>query len=270
MTQFDPRQVPPYHQPPYGHPYYGGASMEPPRTSLLSIAAVISSLILCCPLTSLAGIVLGAAGIASVGMSGGRRKGAGLAVIAIAVSLLGLALQTWVSFASWPLIEKGIEMVRYMTTGPQPLIAALERGDLAAARAELYPDADAAAEDTELIAFQEEMARRYGTLTRWEPLPNTNRQYNAPGVYHDDFRGKAVFASGAYDVTYTFTVKIGSPPAIFEALGLSKVVIHDRELGDLILDPATNEPTTESATQPDEDASDTTAPGAETHTDDEG
>ncbi len=76
-------------------PIAGGS--DPRRTSAVAISSFVVSLVLCCPLTSLAGIGLGIAGW--VMTSAPHVKGRVFAALGLGLGVLGLALQ--IGFGMW-------------------------------------------------------------------------------------------------------------------------------------------------------------------------
>jgi hypothetical protein len=82
----------PYGAPSYpGGPGYGAPGGQPPKTDGMSVAALVSGLLCCAPVS----LVLGFIGLGRT--KGGQRKGRGMAIAGIVLGLLGLV--AWVGIA---------------------------------------------------------------------------------------------------------------------------------------------------------------------------
>ena len=131
------------------------APSPPPRMSVCAVASLVLGLVLCCPLTSLAAIVLGAVGLnaTKARMASGR----GLAIAGLGLGLVGTALQ--LAFGAWsyttiyaPLME-----------GPAPALrAGLDGG--ASAMVSRFTIPEGTKVDAEAAAFLEVIKSRYGNL----------------------------------------------------------------------------------------------------------
>lgn len=211
---------------------------EPPRTSLLAVSGFVSSVIFCCPLTSLIGLLLGVGGLVSVSASNGRRKGTGLAAAAVLISLLSLAGQAIVLKAFWPRIESYIGAGMLLATGPTEFIHDLETGDLVSARSHLYPSFETSISDAQLQYFSEQINDRYGSFVGWMPPQGQALNVTGPGENSTDVIGTAKFSKGDQSVTMRITVMLGQD-AMFEEYGIAGLTIRDSKLGDLVLDATT-------------------------------
>lgn len=147
--------------------------LAPPRMSVCAVASLVLGLVLCCPLTSVAAIVLGAVGLSAT--KARMASGRGLAIAGLALGLVGTALQ--VAFGAWsyttiyaPLME-----------GPAPALrAGLEGG--APAMVERFTIPEGKTFDGEAAAFLDAIASRYGKLLACEldrstqaPTPDSKR-----------------------------------------------------------------------------------------------
>jgi len=131
------------------------ARLSPPRMSVCAVASLVLGLVLCCPLTSVAAIVLGAVGLnaTKARMASGR----GLAIAGLGLGLVGTALQ--LAFGAWsyttiyaPLME-----------GPAPALrAGLDGG--ASAMVSRFTIPEGTKVDAEAAAFLEAIKSRYGNL----------------------------------------------------------------------------------------------------------
>lgn len=149
------------------------APSPPPRMSVCAVASLVLGLVLCCPLTSLAAIVLGAVGLnaTKARMASGR----GLAIAGLALGLVGTALQ--VAFGAWSYTTIYAPLMQ----GPAPALrAGLDRG--AAAMMEQFVAPDDSSLEAEATAFLDTVKGRYGSLVACEldrstqaPTPDSKR-----------------------------------------------------------------------------------------------
>lgn len=145
-----------------------------PPTSVCAVASLVLGLVLCCPLTSLAAIVLGAVGInaTKARMASGR----GLAVAGLCLGIAGTALQ--LAFGTWAYATVYAPLME----GPAPALrAGLERGS--AAMVECFTIPEGAKLDAEATAFLDAVKSRYGNLVACEldrstqpPTPDSKRK----------------------------------------------------------------------------------------------
>ena len=84
MSQFS---APPADQ--YSDPY-----AEPPKTSAMAVWSLVCSLIFCCPVTTVLGVLLGVGAVATIG-SNPNKKGKGMAFTGILLGLVFSAVQVW-------------------------------------------------------------------------------------------------------------------------------------------------------------------------------
>jgi len=145
-----------------------------PRLSVCAVASLVLGLVLCCPLTSVAAIVLGAVGINAT--KARMALGRGLAIAGLCLGIAGTGLQ--LAFGAWsyttiyaPLME-----------GPAPALrAGLEGG--APAMLERFTIPEGAEDlDAEASAFLEAVRSRYGMLVSCDldrstqpPTPDSKR-----------------------------------------------------------------------------------------------
>lgn len=214
---------------------YAPSGGEPPRTSLLCVSALVSSVIFCCPLTSLLGLLLGIGGVVSVSGSNGRRKGSGLAIAAIFISILSLIGQAFALRAAAPYIRDYKRVFVFLATGPAPLVEDLQIGDFTSARTWLHPDFDSAVTDAQLKQFADEITSRYGSAIEWIPPANPPFNPSAPGEATFSIPGQIRFDKATCTATMDLRVYLNAI-GNFEVSGISRLVIHDTERGDLVLD----------------------------------
>jgi hypothetical protein len=125
------------------------------RRSICALASLVLGLVLCCPLTSVAAIILGA-----VGINATRQRtvtGRGLAVAGLSLGVLGAALQ--LAFGAWAYRS----IYEPLLDGPAPALrAGIEQGPNAMLEQFALPEG--ASLDAEAAAFVEAVRTRYGNL----------------------------------------------------------------------------------------------------------
>lgn len=198
---------------------------QPPaatKTSGLAITSLIFSLIVCCPVTTIIGPLLGLGALFQIGRNPAL-KGRGLAFAAI---IMGVAFS----------IAQGIGMYQGYQAFVVPVVegprVALEAGfanDPTGFRAEFY-GASTAGSDAEVQVFVDELRRRYGGFVSLR-LDETNGpqpafgQTSVPFPYEITFENASVAAEAelviADKATGAFVMKWGS------------ITIFDPDLGDL-------------------------------------
>lgn len=124
------------------------------KTSGLAIASLVCSLIACCPLTTIVGLLLGIIAFFQIG-GNPALKGRGIALAAILMSVVFTLAQ---GFGAYQMFNNFIKPV---IDGPNVAMQAAFAGDLAGFKAEFHGDA-ASASDAELQAFIDELRNRYG------------------------------------------------------------------------------------------------------------
>lgn len=151
-----------------------------PRMSVCAVASLVLGLVLCCPLTTIAAIVLGA-----VGISATKRRaasGRGLAIAGLGLGLVGTALQ--VAFGAWSYST----IYAPLMAGPAPALrVGLDQG--ATAMLEHFSIPEDANLDAEAAAFIGAIQSRYGNVVSCEldrtsqpPTPDSKRP-----VFEADF-----------------------------------------------------------------------------------
>ncbi|MHC4949260.1 MAG: DUF4190 domain-containing protein, partial [Planctomycetota bacterium] len=148
----------------FGVPDVSAAMPAQQKTSGLAVTALVCSLIFCCPITTILGVLLGLGALVSIG-SDPMKKGRGLAVTAIVIGLLATAAQAWGGWMLWDRVYSK------MFTGPGAELKAAMAGDPDGVRAGMY-GAAATASDEEILAFAAELRARYGELQTVTFAPN--------------------------------------------------------------------------------------------------
>lgn len=215
------------------NPYDAGG--EPPKTSLLAVSGFVSSLIFCCPLTSLVGLLLGVGGLVSVSSSNGRRKGTGLAAAAIIISIVSMAGQIWFAQKLVPYFQGVGRIVVLSMVGPQPLISDLQLGDIESARTYLYPPLDEVITDGQLQYFADQITERYGAVQEWVPQQYSPQTTSGTGEQTINLTSQLNFANQTCRASIQISFFQG-PNGMIEQSGISQITIEDKDLGDLVLD----------------------------------
>ncbi len=192
MSQFPP-------PPPPGSSGTGlSAEAQPYTQPPMSRAAVfgfIASLLICIPfLAQILGLIWGIVGVAAT--AGGRRRGRGLAIAAIPISIVLLALM---SFATYGFVQSYFGMERAVRS-VQPLFRSSE--SVASAVRDFYPKTtrrfqQQVDEDT-LTNWLQDAITEHGTLQNWQ-LARPAVLSDSEGRILINFNGQ--FTSGTAKVT---------------------------------------------------------------------
>ncbi len=208
---------------------FGDPDLGAQKTSGLAVASLVCSLILCCPITTIVGPLLGVGALLRIG-GNPALKGRRIALAAIALGIAFTLGQAWVCNRVYKVV------IRPYMTGPVAALTAGFSGDLVAFRSEFDPAA-AKATDAQITEFIEELRRRYGEFvscrfdTENAPPPQTDPRI--PFRYVLTFADKSVEAEAVYafaDQATGFVMKWGS------------ITVFDPDLGDLTFtQPATGD-----------------------------
>ena len=209
----------------FGAPYEESA-VQQRKTSGLAITALVCSLIFCCPVTTVLGIILGLIAVATIG-GGTMRKGRGLAAVAIIIGLLATGLQIGAGYWAYDAIWKPL------LAGPRDALTAGFAGDAAGFKAGFH-GAGATASDAEATAFIAELRRRYGEFTSCEfsPVQDSQPAYGQPAApfgYALRFDGATVDAEA--EMIFSDPTRGGL------IMKLGYITVFDAELGDLTYPP---------------------------------
>ena len=200
----------------------------------LSVAALVCSLILCCPVSTLVSVFLGIAGL--VQTRGGRRRGRGMAITGIILGILFTA--GWIIGArmGWSM------MLEVVLRGPDLVLQAGFKGDPGEAKS--YFETNSVPTDAEIDQFITTARNRYGEFLGATIIDdNSNpqgQQFTIP--FNLVFTKETLKADVEFRVNENALTESGS------VIGLKAITIIDKEDGDLILEA--NEPEEESATKP--------------------
>lgn len=197
MSQFQQPAYPP--PPPQAGTYAGGMLGRPAPWSALAITAFVMSLLGFLGFTAILGIILGIVGI--IVTSGGRRRGMGLAIASIPISLVTGAISAFiiigiVFFARGAEFIKKIEPVFSASAGSMHE-AATALHDLGSTSFQEAVDAD------RLEVWLREIGKKHGKLTTVK-LDQTNPVAKNPsGEAVLNIDGK--FVNGPATIRLTFT-----------------------------------------------------------------
>jgi len=140
---------------------------EPPRTSAMAIFALVCSLIFCCPLTTIPGILFGVIAAITIKGSGGRKRGMGMAITAIVIGTLGTGLVAGVFFMPWMAGHSLVSIIResyaLVAEGPGRALRTGLGGDIAGFKASFHGQGAALPDET-ATAFLDELTARYGAF----------------------------------------------------------------------------------------------------------
>jgi len=178
---------------------------QPRKTSGVAIAALVSSLIFCCPITTILGPILG---IIAMGTMGMRRKGRVLAIAAIVIGV-GVTAGQWMV---WTNVFR--PMLEAMMNGPAPALTVGFGGDYAGFNGSLY---GVTATDDDAKAFIDELRSRYGEFSSSE-FAQTQQTQPKVGTSEVPFQYRLTFANATLD-------------------GEAVIVFADRATGDLVNKP---------------------------------
>lgn len=126
------------------------------RTSGLAIASLVLSAVVCCPVTTLLGVLLGAIAWLKV-RSDPTRAGAGLALAAMVIGLAATIAQFSIGWWAWE------TMYRPVLYGPEDALTAAYAGDRDTFR-EQFSLTPGQASDAEIDEFAATLRERYGAF----------------------------------------------------------------------------------------------------------
>ena len=216
----------------------------------LAIASLVCSLLMCCPVVTLVGAILGIAGLFHT--KGGRRRGRGLAITGLVLGILFTVGGVVVGFWAWRSFGQVI------FRGPALVMEAGYAGDDAGVKQ--YFDADHVPNDEEIDAFFATAKTRFGEFHFATIQDNSNQPQ--PRNQKFEFPYDVVFAKASLianvEINANENVKTGSG----SMFGIVKITIVDSEAGDLVLEAAATEEEApeEEAPEEEEDPSATKEP----------
>ncbi len=228
-------------------PAFGDQSAMATKTSGLAVTSLIFSLILCCPLTTILGPLLGLGAIVRIGRNPAL-KGRGLAVAAIILGIGFTVFQGFCARFAWE------HFYRVMFTGPGTALVAGFAGDANGFRAD-FTGAAANATDEEVAAFVDELQDRYGAFQKSWISQDT--AFPTVGATETTMTYVLTFANSTVDCEAVVVLqeRAGGPPDFL----LGSLMVLDSDLGDLPfpVDDADDEVNNGDAESQDGDASPT-------------
>lgn len=201
---------------------------QPPakKTSGLAITSLIFSLIVCCPVATIIGPLLGLGALVQIGRNPAL-KGRGLAFAAIIMGVVFTLAQGWGGYQMWQVMKPVLE-------GPNAALTAGFAGDTAALKAEFH-GAGATASDAEVTAFIGELRKRYGA---YQSCRHDQTAAGPTGAYGDP----------VIPFPYILTFDNGEVHAeaeyVFAEQGIGwikkwgSITVFDPDLGDLTYPPS--------------------------------
>jgi hypothetical protein len=229
----------------FNQPYNEGYA-EPPKTSGLAITALVCSLIFCCPITTVLGVILGAIAMVTIGSAPGR-KGKGLAIAAVLLGVIFTIGQ--VLFGMWFYRT----LVKPVMEGPREALVAGFSGDISGFKSHFY-GAGATATDADAQQFIEELRTRYGTFVSVKFDEQSGQSARGqPGQPEAPFPYVMTFQNKPSVKATTVIIFVDQKTGAF-VFKLGSITVHDSSLGDVKYPPeggtATTTPGTTTTTNP--------------------
>jgi hypothetical protein len=200
---------------------------DKPRCGMAT-ASLICSLVLCCPIVTLVGVILGI--VALMKIRGSAMSGRGLAWAGIIVGILTTTLTTLFLIIS---IKVGLGVVEQTPESVTTAIKAGITGDTEKFRMEFIHDAIAASDD-EITIFLETISTRYGVFDEAVIDMATFQAGQQPSIGEGEelpiqlvFETKTISAIAVY----TYTVEVGTESLI--DVQIQCLLIYDPENGDI-------------------------------------
>ena len=210
----------------YADPMYAQPQAQP-KTSALAVVSFILSLIICCPLTTALGVLLGLISIVTIG----EKKGRILAILAV---IFGTVLTIgWIVGYVW--YDQNFKTPQ--AEGPREELTAAFAGDADTYRSSFFGDA-ALASDEDVERFVVELRSRYGEFVTCE-MDEAAYKANLPSL-EEMMQPVQVLPYVIEFSNATLNAKIevsASDPNTNEflwRLKFGQIVIFDPDLGDLV------------------------------------
>ncbi len=200
----------------------------PRHLSRMAVASLVLSIVFCCPVTTIAGIVTGSIAIVMT-MRDRTLSGRWMAITAICIGLTATAIQAMV-------IAKGYQIVMVpVLTGPESAIKSGEAGNIELFQAGFVPKNSANNSPDNARLFLAELKSRYGALSNAALDQGSAPNQMAPSGR--DFVGDYMldFANGR--IRTTCSIEIFDPAGSL-SVRMTQLVVHDAERGDLTYPPS--------------------------------
>lgn len=177
----------------------GGAEYLEPKTSILAVFAFIVSLLgllaCCIPGVGPLGLLLGVIALVLIAMSGGRKKGGGLAIAAIVIGLIAGAINVAVVYgASW---------AAQAYASQADVVQVIESGDADGVRGYLTSSSASTLTDARVGEVQRELAAQWGaSRSRPQGLFELIGQFSdaGPGIESGMLEAQAEYPPGQYQI----------------------------------------------------------------------
>lgn len=208
---------------------------DPRSTNKWCVAAFVSSLVFCCPLTSVIGLGLGVFGSWSV-LASRAQRGLGYALSAIVIALASLTAQFFVAQAVKPYADQLYTIISAFRTGPKAFFIPLQDGDWIAARRALLQSTSDATTDAMLADFASRVEEQCGRFIEWDFPDTVLFGPNGRTNYSEDFQNTAQFEKGEFTLNVRYTL-IMTPDEQVEDFGIQAITIGSFTQGEIIFDP---------------------------------
>ena len=191
----------------------------------MATASLICSLILCCPIVTLVGVILGI--VALLKIRGSAMSGRGLAWAGIIIGILTTTLTTLFMIIA---INVGLGVLEQTPESVTTAIKAGITGDIEKFRMEFTHDAVAASDD-EITSFLETITTRYGVFDKAVIDMATLQAGQQPSGDEPELPIQLVFETKTISAIAVFTVAKGTDSLI--DVQIQCLLIRDPENGDV-------------------------------------
>jgi len=191
----------------------------------MATASLICSLILCCPIVTLVGVILGI--VALLKIRGSAMSGRGLAWAGIIIGILTTTLTTFFMIIA---INVGLGVLEQTPDSVTTAIKAGITGDIEKFRMEFTHDAVAASDD-EITSFLETITTRYGVFDKAVIDMATMQAGQQPSGDEPELPIQLVFETKTISAIAVFTIAKGTDSLI--DVQIQCLLIRDPENGDV-------------------------------------
>ena len=191
----------------------------------MATASLICSLILCCPIITLVGVILGI--VALLKIRGSAMSGRGLAWAGIIIGILTTTLTTFFMIIA---LIAGLSILEQTPESVTTAIKAGITGDIEKFRMEFTHDAVAASDD-EINSFLETISTRYGVFDKAVIDMATMQAGQQPSGDEPELPIQLVFETKTISAIAVFTVSKGTDSLI--DVQIQCLLIRDPENGDV-------------------------------------
>ena len=197
---------------------------DTPRCGMAT-ASLICSLILCCPIVTLVGVILGI--VALMRIRGSAMSGRGLAWAGIIIGILTTTLTTLFMIIA---VNVGLGVLEQTPDSVTTAIKAGITGDIEKFRMEFTHDAVAASDD-EITSFLETISTRYGVFDKAVIDMATMQAGQQPSGDEAELPIQLVFETKTISAIAVFTIAKGTDSLI--DVQIQCLLIRDPENGDV-------------------------------------